>query len=103
MLALCQPSMGLCWPLLEAMLVCFGGFDGPSWGLTAPCLVLVGFRKAQTALKGWRAQNHGKNHEKLKVLATMLALCQPSMGLCWPLLEAMLAPLGDYVGPFWRL
>ena len=24
-------SMGLCWPLLEAMLVHFGGYDGPSW------------------------------------------------------------------------
>ena len=41
---------------LGAMLVRFGGYDGPSWGSTAPCLVLVGISKKQTALKQWQAQ-----------------------------------------------
>ena len=73
-----------------------GGYDGPSCGLIAPCLVLAGMSKTQTALKSWRAQKPWKIHEKWKVLATILALLSAIYG-------AMLAPLEGYVALFWRL
>ena len=50
------PSWRLCWSVLEAPMAHLGGYDGPSWGFIAPCLVLVGMSKTQTALKRWRAQ-----------------------------------------------